>query len=102
MAELNAMLHRIQISMNPCEVTMQVKRAIGKAFQYITNTCASVESPHHFALFVVCFPIVVKALLHGFDPYIKRFPRVANDPRSHICIPSSCYAMKRSIEICPL
>ena len=25
------MLHRIQISTNTCEVTMQVKRAIGKA-----------------------------------------------------------------------
>ena len=30
-AELSAMLHRIQISTNTCEVTMQVKRAIGKA-----------------------------------------------------------------------
>ena len=30
-AELNAMLHRIQISTNTCEVTMQEKRAIGKA-----------------------------------------------------------------------
>ena len=30
-AELNAMLHRIQISTNTCEVTMQVKRAMGKA-----------------------------------------------------------------------
>ena len=29
--ELNALLHRIQISTNTCEVTMQVKRAIGKA-----------------------------------------------------------------------
>ena len=30
-AELNAMLHRIRISTNTREVTMQLKRAIGKA-----------------------------------------------------------------------
>ena len=29
--ELNAMLHSIQISTNTCEITMQVKRVIGKA-----------------------------------------------------------------------
>ena len=69
--ELNAMLHRIHISKNTCEITMQLKRAKGKAtfpyYQYITNSCAFVESPHYFAWIVVCFPIVVIALLHGFD-----------------------------------
>ena len=34
------------------------------------NACVCVESPHNFVWFDVCFQIVVKALLHGFDPYI--------------------------------
>ena len=37
-------------------------------YQYITNTCACVASPHYFAWFFLCFPIAVKALLHGFVP----------------------------------
>ena len=34
-AELNAMLHRIQISTNTCEVTMQVKRAEKATFHIV-------------------------------------------------------------------
>ena len=58
-------------STNTYEVTMQVKRSIRKAIVYITNTFDCVESLHYFAWFVVCFPIVIKALLHGFDPYLN-------------------------------
>ena len=43
------MLNYIQIFTNTCEVTMQVKRAIGQAIQYITNTYACVEYPHGLA-----------------------------------------------------
>ena len=53
-------------------------------YQYITNTCDCVESLHYFGWFVVCFPIVVKALLYGFDPYIYRFPCNVTVPRSHV------------------
>ena len=44
------MLYYIQIFTNTCEVTMQLKRAIGKAILHklpnITNTYACVEYPH--------------------------------------------------------
>ena len=70
-AELNAMLHRIQISTNTCEVTMQVKRAIRKVTLqklpiYNDFMCLQIILNDFF----FCFPIVVKALLHGFDSYI--------------------------------
>ena len=74
-AELSSMFHCIQIFTNTCEVTVQIKRAIGKAILHklpnITKTmlCACVEPPQYLAWFV-CFPIVIKALLHGFDPSI--------------------------------
>ena len=65
------MLHIIQISMNTCEVMMQIKHAIGKAtlhrlYTNILRIDVLVLSLH----FVVCVLIVVKALLNGFDPYI--------------------------------
>ena len=31
-----------------------------------------------------CFPIVVKAVLHDFDRYLKRFTCVVNMPRSYV------------------
>ena len=56
------------------EVTMQVKRAIGKAtlpkLPIYNKYMQCVESLHYFGWFVVCIPIQVKALLYGFDPYI--------------------------------
>ena len=55
-------------STNTCEVTMQVKRAIGKATVHKLPIFNEYISPHYFAWFVVCFPIVVKAILH--DPYV--------------------------------
>ena len=51
-------------------------------YQYITNTCAFVESQHCFAWFVVCSPVIVKALLHDFDPYIHNVLPVLYVPRS--------------------
>ena len=64
----------IQIFTNICEVKMLVKSVIGRLYyinyQYITNTCAWVESPHYLACFVVCFSIVVKVLPHSIDHYI--------------------------------
>ena len=85
---------------------MQVKRDqnVGKTdythYKNITNTCACVESSHYLARFVVCFPIVIKTLLHGFNPYITFHLHCkcatflgAHTPRNE---------MKRSIEICLL
>ena len=98
-----SMLHCIQIFTNACEATMQVKRAIGKLrpyylnYQYTTNTCACVEPPHYYAWYVVCFPIVVIALLHGFDPY-KTF-YLCCKCATFLCPRTSRNAMKCSIEI---
>ena len=46
------MLHCIQIFMNTCEVTMQVKDAIVSTL---------------FGMNSLFFPNVIKAILHGFD-----------------------------------
>ena len=62
------MLHRIQISTNTCEVTMQVKRAIGKV------TLHKLPIPIHaivLSLYNILHDLLfVKALLYGFDTYI--------------------------------
>ena len=81
------MLHRIQISTNTCEVTMQVKRAIGKVTLqklpiYSEYLCLCRVST--IFCIICCFPNVVKALLYGFDTYIKCFTCVVNFPRSHV------------------
>ena len=70
-------------------------------YQYITKTFACVGSPHYFAR-VVCFPIVVKAQLQGFNPY-------TSITFSLCCKCATCLfariprnGMKRSIVICLL
>ena len=72
--ELNAMLHRIPIFTNTCEVTMQVKRAIGKATFYILPIHNEYMLLYWvstlFCMICCLFSIVVKALLHSFDPGI--------------------------------
>ena len=83
--ELNTMLHCIQIFTNTCEVTMQLKCYIGKALLHYRQTTnilpihvlVLIKSPHYFAqlpVYVVCFPNVIKTLLHGFDPHIMFYP----------------------------
>ena len=98
------MLHCIQIFTNTCEVKMQVKRAIEKAilhklriyneYVFVYSLCIIL----HVLLFV--FPIVVKALLHGFDHYIRSLYNVV--PASFLCARTPRNAMSRSIEICLL
>ena len=63
------MLHRIQISSNTCEVTMQVKRAIGKA----TLHKLPIYNEYMYVLVLSLHIIIVvhvKAVIKGFDPYI--------------------------------
>ena len=96
------MLHCIQIFTNTCEVTMQVKRAVGKAilqnYQYITNTCACVEPLHYFAWFGFFSPIVVKLYYTASTHmYILRCKCAV-----FLCARTPCNAMRRSIEICLL
>ena len=61
---------------------MQTNRAIGKITQTTNIYRILVLSLH----IVVCFPwpIAVKALLHGFEPYILCFTCVLNVPRSYV------------------
>ena len=84
---------------------MLVKRDIGKTiyytnYQYITNACACVESPHFLAWFVICFPHVIKTLKHGFHPYITFYMNCICSMILSAC--THCNAMKRSIDICLL
>ena len=63
------MLHRIQISSNTCEVTMQVKRAIGKAILHKLP----IYNEYMYVLVLSLHIIIVvhvKAVIKGFDPYI--------------------------------
>ena len=82
------MLRYIQIFTHTAIVTMQVKRAIGKAILHklpIYNEFMCLCSVSTlFCMICGCFPIVVKALLHDFDRYIKRLTCVVNMPRSYV------------------
>ena len=93
--ELNTMLHCIQIFTNTCEVTMQLKCYIGKALLHYRQTTnilpihvlVLIKSPHYFAqlpVYVVCFPNVIKTLLHGFDPHIYILPVLQIFPCSYL------------------
>ena len=71
------------------EVLVQVKCALGKAILHklpIYNEYVLVLSLHIIWLDLLCFPIVVKALLHGLDPYIFRFTCVVSVPRSYVTL----------------
>ena len=64
------MLYCIRIFTNTCEVTMQVKRAIGKVVCITQTTNILRIHVLVLSLHIVCFPIVIKALLHDFNPDI--------------------------------
>ena len=42
-----------------------LKNQIHVIYQYITNTCACVESPIYLVWIIVCFLNIIKTLLHG-------------------------------------
>ena len=92
----NSMLCFIHIHVfkNTCEVTMQVNRAQGKAIShklpiYNEYMCLC-WVPTLLARFVVCFPIVVKAVTFYLRCKCATF----------LCARTSRNVMKRSIEIC--